>query len=131
VTEPASLSNAEGLSNPTLVNVPENPYRVQLPGGRPGKPTGKYYALVEKGGKQFRRARRTPNCAKSIVTRESVAGGGQRIRCARSGVTVVGIAGVNPGLRAARTADARGGAGEAEDGKAVWLKLAQQSVRRY
>ena len=32
---------------------------IQLPGDNPGKPTGKYYALVKKGGKQFRRSLKT------------------------------------------------------------------------
>jgi len=59
VTEPASLSNAEGRLKPTLVNVAENLCRVQLPVDRPGKPTGEYYALVKKGGKQFRRSLKT------------------------------------------------------------------------
>jgi integrase len=42
-----------------LVNVGENLYRVQRPGDRPGKPTGAYYALVKRGGKQFRRSLKT------------------------------------------------------------------------
>jgi integrase len=42
-----------------LVNVGENLYRVQLPDDKPGKPTGKYYALIKRAGKQFRRSLKT------------------------------------------------------------------------
>jgi len=34
-------------------------YRLALPGGKPEKPTGAYYALVKRGGKQFRRSLKT------------------------------------------------------------------------
>jgi integrase len=44
---------------PVPVNVAENLYRVQLPNDTPGKPTGTYYALLKRGGKQFRRSLKT------------------------------------------------------------------------
>jgi hypothetical protein len=36
-----------------------NLYRLLLPGDKPNKPTGFYYALVKRGGKQFRRSLKT------------------------------------------------------------------------
>ncbi len=46
-------------AKPVPVNVAENLYRVQLPNDTPGKPTGFYYALLKRGGKQFRRSLKT------------------------------------------------------------------------
>ena len=57
-SEPSSPA-LEVVDKAHLVNVGENLYRVQLPGDRPGKPTGVYYALVKRGGKQFRRCLKT------------------------------------------------------------------------
>jgi integrase len=56
----ASLQpTSEAPASAHLVNVGENLYRIQLPGDRPGKPTGKYYALIKRAGKQFRRSLKT------------------------------------------------------------------------
>jgi integrase len=59
MTSASSQPAAEAAASASLVNVGENLYRVQLPGDRPGKPTGKYYALIKRGGKQFRRSLKT------------------------------------------------------------------------
>jgi len=40
-----------------------NLYRLLLPGDKPNKPTGAYYALIERGRKQFRRSPRTAETA--------------------------------------------------------------------
>jgi integrase len=59
MTSASSTPASEAAATASLVNVGENLYRVQLPGDRPGKPTGKYYALIKRAGKQFRRSLKT------------------------------------------------------------------------
>jgi hypothetical protein len=53
VSANASQEISEAAPKTTLVNFGENLYRVQFPGDRPGKPTGNYYALIKRAGKQF------------------------------------------------------------------------------
>jgi hypothetical protein len=36
-----------------------NLYRLRLPTDKPNKPTGRYYALIKRGRKQFRRSLKT------------------------------------------------------------------------
>jgi len=59
VTSETILPASETVTKTVFVNVGENLYRVQLPNDRPGKPTGAYYALIKRAGKQFRRALKT------------------------------------------------------------------------
>jgi integrase len=54
--ETATVTQAPRLQKiETLPNL----YRLLLPGDKPNKPTGFYYALVKRGGKQFRRSLKT------------------------------------------------------------------------
>ena len=59
MTLASSKPASEAASTASLINVGENLYRVQLPGDRPRKPTGNYYALIKRAGKQFRRCLKT------------------------------------------------------------------------
>jgi integrase len=54
-----SGNRSEGRS--TLVKVANTThlYKLALPGDQPGKPTGRYYALIKRGRKQFRRSLKT------------------------------------------------------------------------